>query len=95
MLERQPILGGHIRTLNKNVKPNQSDCSELLESGVLEFPSVFHNFIALMQELGVELKPVHIGSALFPKDGSHFLSGVMIEKNFTGIRRLIEYLRFD
>lgn len=95
VFERQPILGGHIRTVNKNVKPNQSNCSEMLESGVLEFPSVFHNFVALMQELGVELKPVRIGSALFPKDGSPFLSGVMIEKNLAGIHRLIEYLRFD
>jgi uncharacterized protein len=95
VFERQPMLGGHIRTLNKNVQPNRSDCHEVLESGVLEFPSVFHHFIALMQELGVELKPVQVGSALFPKDGSHFLSGVMIENNFKGIDRLIEYLRFD
>ena len=34
VFERQPILGGHIRTLNKNVKPNQSDCSEILENAV-------------------------------------------------------------
>ena len=95
VFERQPMLGGHIRTLNKNVKPNQSDCPERLESGVLEFPAAFHTFGALMQELRVELKPVRIGSAVFSKDGSHFLSGVMIEKNFTGIHRLIEYLRFD
>lgn len=95
VFERQPMLGGHIRTLNKNLKPNQSECHEVLESGVLEFPTVFHAFLALMEELGVELKPVSIGSALFPKDGSHFLSGVMIEKNYTGIHRLIEYLRFD
>ncbi len=95
VFERQPILGGHIRTLNKNVKPNQSDCTEMLESGVLEFPTVFHNFLALMQELGVELEPIRVGSALFPKDGSHFLSGVTIENNYTGIHRLIEYLRFD
>lgn len=95
VFERQPMLGGHIRTLNKNVQPNQSDCNEVLESGVLEFPTQFHNFLALMEELGVELEPVDIGSALFPKDGSHFLSGVMINKNFTGIHRLIEYLRFD
>ena len=95
VFERQPMLAGHIRTLNKNVQPNQSECYEVLEGGVLEFPTVFHNFIALMQELEVELKPVDIGSALFLKDGSHFLSGVMIEKNFTGIHRLIEYLRFD
>jgi uncharacterized protein len=95
VLERQPILGGHIRTLNKNVLPNQSECNEILENGVLEFPTVFYNFVAFMQELGVELEPVQIGSALFFKDGGHFLSGVAIQKNFTGIQRLIEYLRLD
>jgi uncharacterized protein len=95
VFERQPILGGHIRTLNQNVKPNQSNCSEILESGVLEFPTVFHNFIALMQELGIEMEPVNIGSAMFLKDGSHFLSAVEIERNFTGMNRLIEYLRLD
>ena len=95
VFERQPILGGHIRTLNKNVLPNQSECDEILENGVLEFPVAFHNFLALMQELGVELEPVPIGSALFLKDGRHFLSGLMIQKNFTGIQRLIEYLRLD
>ncbi|MHC5595989.1 MAG: FAD-dependent oxidoreductase, partial [Nostoc sp.] len=95
VFERQPTLGGHIRTLNKNVQPNQSDCNEILENGVLEFPTVFHNFIALMEELGVELEPVNMGSAMFFKDGSHFLSGVTIQNNFTGIRRLIEYLRLD
>ncbi len=95
VFERQPMLGGHIRTLNKNVKPNQLDCDEVLESGVLEFPTAFHNFMTLMQELGVELEPVKVGSAMFLKDGSHFLSGVMIDKNFTGIHRLIEHLRLD
>ncbi len=95
VFERQPTLGGHIRTLNKNVQPNQADCQEILENGVLEFPTVFHNFIALMEELGVELEPVNMGSALFLKNGSHFLSKVTIQKNFTGIRRLIEYLRID
>ena len=95
VFEREPILGGHIRTLNKNVKPNRSDCSERLESGVLEFPDAFHNFVALMKDLEIELVPVNVGSALFPIDGSHFLSGVMIDKNCTGLKRLIEYLRFD
>lgn len=95
VFERQATLGGHIRTLNKNVRPNQSDCSERLESGVLEFPVVFYNFVALMQELEVKLVPVSIGSALFPKNGNHFLSKVMIRENCTGIQRLIEYLRFD
>jgi uncharacterized protein len=95
VFEKQTALGGHIQTLNKNVMPNQSDCSEILENGVLEFPIVFHNFIALMQDLEVELEPVNIGSALFFKDGHHFLSAAMIQKNFTGIQRILEYLRLD
>lgn len=95
VFERQPILGGHIRTLNKNVKPNQSDCSEILESGVLEFPTAFKDFIALMRELGVELEPVKVGSGMFLNNGDRFLSAVMIDKNFTGMRKLIEHLRID
>ena len=95
VFERQPILGGHIRTLNKNVKPNQSDCSEILESGVLEFPTAFKDFIALMQELGVELEPVSVGSGMFFNNGDRFLSGVAINKNFIGTHRLIEHLRLD
>ena len=95
VFERQSSLGGHIRTLNQNVQPNQSDCKENLECVVIEFPSVFHNFMQLMEELGVELEPVDIGSAMFFKNGSHYLSGVAIRKNFTGIRRLIEYLHLD
>ena len=100
VFERQPVLGGHIRTLNKNVKPsnfvcNKVLCHEILESGPLEFPTAFHNFVALMKELEVELVPVNIGSELFSKEGTPFLSEVAIKKNFTGIQRLIEYLRFD
>ncbi|MDJ0517575.1 MAG: FAD-dependent oxidoreductase [Trichodesmium sp. MO_231.B1] len=95
LLEKENILGGHIRTLNKNIQPNQSNCDEILESGVLEFPLKFHNFLNLMKELEVELEPVKIGSALFLEDGRHFLSGETIKKNFTGIQRLLEYLRLD
>jgi uncharacterized protein len=95
VFERQSALGGHIRTLNQNVQPNQSDCAEILECGVLEFPTAFHHFMALMQDLGVELEPVSVGSAMFFKNGSNFLSAVMIQKNFTGLKRLIEYFRID
>ncbi|AFY49775.1 putative NAD/FAD-binding protein [Nostoc sp. PCC 7524] len=95
IFEKKPILGGHIRTLNKNIKPNQSDCEQILEGGVLEFPLNFHNFLKLMQELEVELEPVHIGSGLFLPDGHHILSSVMIQKNFTGIQHLIASLRLN
>ncbi|HAC65285.1 MAG TPA: amine oxidase [Cyanothece sp. UBA12306] len=95
IFEKQNILGGHIRTLNKNVIPNHSNSDLILECGVLEFPVVFHNFINLMEDLNVELEPIKIGSGLFLKDGSHFLSGGMIKNNFEGWNRLIEYLRLD
>jgi predicted NAD/FAD-binding protein len=95
VFEKQPILGGHIRTLNQNVQPNRAACDQVLENGVLEFPVVFHNFLTLMQTLEVELEPVEIGSALFLQDGRHFLSGGMIRNNFSGWPRLAEYLRLD
>jgi len=95
VFERQSTLGGHIRTLNKNVQPNQSDCHEILENGVLEFPTVFRSFMALMQELEVELEPVKIGSAMFLKNGSHFLSNEMIQKNLIGFKKWMEHLRLD
>jgi uncharacterized protein len=95
VFEREPMLGGHIRTLNQNVQPNQSDCSLVLENGVLEFPTTFDNFIALMKELAVELEPVNIGSALFLKNGNHYLSQVAIDRNFTGIKRWIETWRMN
>ena len=103
VFEREPMLGGHIRTLNQNVQPNrwrslsegQSNCNLVLENGVLEFPTTFHNFIALMTELEVELEPVNIGSALFLKNGNHYLSKVAIERNFTGIKKILESWRMN
>lgn len=95
IFERQPTLGGHIRTLNQNVQPNRSDCHLILENGVLEFPTTFHNFIALITELEIELEPVNIGSALFFKNGNHYLSKVAIDRNFTGIKRSIESWRMN
>jgi uncharacterized protein len=95
VFERESILGGHIRTLNQNIQPNHSDCNLVLENGVLEFPTSFHNFMNLMTELGVELESVNIGSALFLKNGNHYLSKVAIDRNFTGIHWLIEHLRMN
>ncbi|WP_373546416.1 FAD-dependent oxidoreductase [Chamaesiphon sp.] len=95
VFERQPMLGGHIRTLNKNVQPNQSDCAEILECGVLEFPTAFTDFIELMKELDVELEPVNVGSGMFFNNGDRFLSSVTTNNNFSGIQRIIEHLRFD
>ncbi len=47
IFEKQAILGGHIRTLNKNVKVDNLDPNIILEGGVVEFSSEFHNFLSL------------------------------------------------
>ena len=95
VFEKQPILGGHIRTLNKNVKSQSCECDEFLEGGVLEFPGNFYNFLNLMKELEVDLEAVDLGSTMFFKNGRHIHSASSIRKNFTRIQRLIEYLRLD
>ncbi len=94
VFERQPILGGHIRTLNKNIQ-HQTSCPEFLEAGVLEFPVEFKQFIRLMEELEVELETVQVGSGLFFQDLRHFLSQVAIDRNFTGWKRWWEILHID
>jgi uncharacterized protein len=95
VFENQPILGGHIRTINKNIHAEHVNLTDYLECGVLEFPSVFYNFLNLMKELDIVLKPIEIGSAVFLKDGNYFLSPSDIEKNFTGFQRTIEFLKLD
>ncbi len=95
VFEKQPILGGNIRTINKNVKSTQCQNNLFLEGGVIEFPLKFYNFLKLMTELGVELEPVDIGSSLFFKDGRRFLSASANRKNHTSIQHLIEYIKFN
>ncbi len=95
VFEKQPILGGHIRTLNKNVKSNKVDSNQFLEAGVLEFPDNFYNFRELMKDLDVELEPVELGSGIFWQNGHQLFSGLMIQNNFTGIQRVIEQLKLN
>jgi len=91
--EKQAILGGNIRTLNKNVQVSQLAPNIILEAGVVEFPTVFHNFMNLMQELEVELEPVELGSAIMLKNGQHVLSPTMIKRNISGLQKIPEYIR--
>lgn len=77
VFEKQPILGGNIRTLNKNVQ-NESDKIPkdlFVDNGVIEFDaSNFKRFHALMAELGVEMEPVLLTTGLFLLDGRCYLS---------------------
>jgi len=45
VFEKQAMLGGHIRTLNKNVKVDTLEPDLILEAGVIEFSSEFHHFL--------------------------------------------------
>jgi uncharacterized protein len=94
VFESQSVLGGHIRTLNRNIQ-HHTNSSELLEAGVLEFPIEFKNFFQLMQDLEVSLEPVELGSGLFFQNGDHFLSPVMIEHNFHGLKKWLELAHID
>ena len=80
--------------LQLNVQ-NHTDSNERLEAGVLEFPIEFKNFLQLMQDLDVALEPVEIGSGIFFQNGNHFLSPVMIEHNFQGLKKWLELLHID
>jgi len=93
VFEKQSILGGHIRTINKNVKADHLNADLILEGGVIEFSSGFHTFLSLMNELDVELAPIKIGSAIFNRDGKRYLSQDMIHKNTRGFYRLVEALK--
>jgi predicted NAD/FAD-binding protein len=88
ILEKNELLGGNIRTLNKNVAVDGLDPDITLEAGVIEFPSTFSTFRALMDELGVPLEPADLGTALFYEDGKSVLSPSMIARNREGIARL-------
>jgi len=93
VFEKQAMLGGNIRTLNRNVKSEHVDSDLFLECGVLEFSNEFHNFRHLMNELKVELEPVEIGTALFLNNGHYFLSPSMVRKNLSGMKRIKAYAK--
>ena len=93
VFEKQAILGGHIRTINKNVHVDNIDSNLILEGGVLEFSSEFHTFLSLMEELDVELDSINVGSSLFNKNGKRYLSRTVIARNIRGLLRIIELIK--
>ena len=75
VFEKEPILGGNIRTLNKNVRCDSLDNRITLDNGVVEFQrDYFPNFHKLMNELEVPLEDTPISSELFLPDGHYYKS---------------------
>lgn len=71
LLEKQPILGGNIRTLNRNVEVDNIPPDIVLDNGVIEFHQDYSpGFRSLIDELGLELEPIAGGSTgLYLVDG--------------------------
>ena len=92
IFEKQPILGGNIRTLNKNVTGVSLDSDLVLDNGVIEFQQGnFPNFHKLMKALNVEMMQSKTSSELFLADGHCYKSGAGIVHHCQGVKeRVIE-----
>jgi predicted NAD/FAD-binding protein len=67
--------GGHVRTLHGNVPCEGLDSGLFLDAGVVEFDEQrFPTLSRLLDELGVERRPVPCTTALFLADGRHLRS---------------------
>lgn len=75
LFEKEPVLGGNIRTLNKNIPCDSLNQRITLDNGVIEFQrDYFPNFHKLMRDLQVQLKETPISSELFLADGRYYKS---------------------
>jgi uncharacterized protein len=82
VFEKQPILGGNIRTLNKNVTDTKLDKNIVLDNGVIEFQKQrFASFHKLMGELNVEMEEASLASELFLASGQYFQSPTAIKNS--------------
>ncbi|MFK5947750.1 MAG: NAD(P)-binding protein [Methylococcales bacterium] len=95
VFEKQAILGGNIRTLNKNVTCDALDSRITLDNGVIEFErDYFPNFHKLMHQLDVQLEEIPLTSEIFLPDGRHYKSaGAIIYGCKNKWQQIIESLR--
>ncbi len=90
IFEKQPILGGNIRTLNKNVTGVELDSKLVLDCGVLEFQSEhFPNFHKLMNALNVTMEQGQTSSELFLADGHYYKSGAGLLHHCKNLREFL------
>jgi len=95
VFEKQPILGGHVRTLGRNVSVEGLPAELHLDAGVIEFSrDYFGAFHRLMDRLGVRMREVPCTTTLHPLRGPHLLSLEAIEDaGLHGLARLRATLR--
>jgi predicted NAD/FAD-binding protein len=92
IFEKAPILGGHVRTLNRNV-----DCDLgpglILDAGVIEFERRnFPTLMRLFDSLGCVTRPVPGTTTFWTHDGVHHLSPGSIKRNRGSLRKRLRQL---
>ena len=95
VFEKRPVLGGNIRTLNKNIACGSLDKRIILDNGVIEFQrDYFPNFQKLMHSLQVPMKDTPISSELFLDDNHYYKSIGTIRYSCKTLReKIIEGLK--
>ncbi len=94
VFEKQPMLGGNIRTLNRNVQGTGLRQDRTLENGVIEFLQADGSYFeALMADLGVKLAYVRsVSTQLFRLDCSYLQApGVIRDSNLHPVTRIGRY----
>jgi predicted NAD/FAD-binding protein len=87
LFERQPIVGGHVRTLGGNVaRPDLG--STRLDAGVIEFESInFPTVMRLFARLGLRPEPVPGDTTFIGDDGQILSEGALAEEGIEGVAR--------
>jgi len=95
LFEKDSVLGGNIRTLNKNIRCDNLDPGITLDNGVIEFErDYFPNFHKLMLNLNVQLEETPLTSEIFLADGRHYKSvGAILYGCQSPREQLIESLK--
>lgn len=96
LLESQAILGGNVRTLNRNVESKTLPEDIFLDNGVIEFHRKHSpGLSALVDELGLELRQFEGGSTgLYLEGGKSFhMPGAIREQKCSALKKGLQYLR--
>ncbi len=102
VFEKSSILGGHIRTLNRNVHCPGLPEGVCIENGVLGFHrQSYPNFIRLMEKLKVPLlddKPsarLYIGRSEYPVSPKTFLRSITVFNLLRKVTELVKLFRMN
>ncbi len=91
IFEKAPVLGGHVRTLNRNV-----DCALgpglILDAGVIEFErDNFPTLMRLFDSLGCVTRPVPGNTTFWTHDGVHHLSPDSTKRSGGSLRERLRH----